>query len=293
MDVPHGHPSFPAELQPQLDAIIELCYRDCSHESDPLTAVNAVTCQLPTRIQAVNSHVQRIVSDSDIRTSPLRWVLLGRLVPHLNWHFRVRPRVIFSQDAEDAQAVVEVVRSIVAAVTTLVRTMSLEDEENYKLSAFRILTMETEDDVEMAARFEFLDLISERVIACRPVNQRWVVEVNGAHVQRARYSKPKQQDDPDAACMICLLPLFAFNEDGSAPISDGHVHRHVFHDHCAQQCFIFNRENLCPSCRHDSSGILFQNNADALQHEVVNGIAQWSKAMITTMISVQCRLHCA
>ncbi len=59
---------------------------------------------------------------------------------------------------------------------------------------------------------------------------------------------------------------------------DGHVHRHVFRDHCAQQCFIFNRENLCPSCRHDSSGILFQNIADTLQLEVVNGIAQWSKA---------------
>ena len=40
----------------------------------------------------------------------------------------------------------------------------------------------------------------------------------------------------------------------------------------------FQPGDSCPSCRHDSSGILFQNIADALQHEVVNGIAQWNKA---------------
>ena len=153
-------PGLPAELQQQLDAIIDLCYRDCSHESDPLLAVNAVTRQLPTRIQAVIDHVQRIVSaDGDIRASPLPWVLLGRLVRHLNGHFQVRPRVMFGQDGEDAQATAEAVRSIVAAVTTLIETLSMEDEAEENLSTFRILTMETEDDVEMAARFAFLDLV--------------------------------------------------------------------------------------------------------------------------------------
>jgi hypothetical protein len=42
------------------------------------------------------------------------------------------------------------------------------DEESgpyQNLSTFWILTMETEDDVETAARFVFLDCISQRVLA--------------------------------------------------------------------------------------------------------------------------------
>ena len=300
-------PGLPAELQQQLDAIIELCYRDCSHESDPLMAVNAVTRQLPTRIQAVIDHVQRIVSaDGDIRASPLPWVLLGRLVRHLNGHFQVRPRVMFGQDGEDAQATAEAVRSIVAAVTTLIETRSMEDEAEENLSTFRILTMETEDDVEMAARFVFLDLISQRVVAHKPANRRWVVEVDGVPVQHTRASDDTPSgsrdlpspmaDDPDSGCSACLLPLFAFNDDGSAAIRHwrrllcptvwgvtdhtprGHVHKHVLHDHCAQQWFIFNQKNVCPSCKHDFSDMLFQDIAGALQHEVVDGAAQWSEA---------------
>jgi len=308
-------PGLPAELQQQLDAIIDLCYRDCSHESDPLTAVNAVTRQLPTRIQAVIDHVQRIVSaDGDIRASPLPWILLGKLVRHLNGHFRVRPRVMFGQDGEDAQATAEAVRSIVAAVKMLIQTLSMEDEREENLSTFRIVTMETEDDIEMAARFVFLDRISKRVVAHKPANQRWVVEVDGAQVQHAcdcddtpsgsrdlpspmaRYSKPEQQDDLDSACSACLLPLFAFNEDGTAPIRHwrrllcptvwgvtdrtpkGHVHKHVLHDHCAQQWFVVNQKNVCPSCKHDFSDMLFLDITSALQHEVVDGVAQWSEA---------------
>ena len=169
-----GDFGLPSQLQEQLDAIVALCYKDCAHESDPLMAVNAVTRQLPTRIQAVIDHVQRIVSaDGDIRASPLPWVLLGKLVRHLNGHFQVRPRVMFGQDGEDERATAEAVRSIVAAVKTLIETLSMEDEVEENVSTFRILTMETEADVEMAARFVYLDMISKRVVAHKPANQRW------------------------------------------------------------------------------------------------------------------------
>jgi hypothetical protein len=81
---------------------------------------------------------------------------------------------MFGQDGEDEQAMADAVRSIVAAVTSLIETLSLEDEAEQNLSTFRILTMETDDDVEIAARFVFLDLVSQRVVAHKPANQRWI-----------------------------------------------------------------------------------------------------------------------
>jgi hypothetical protein len=218
---------------------------------------------------------------------------------------------MFGQEGEDAQDTAAAVRSIVAAVTTLIQTLSIEDEAEQNLSTFRIFTMETEEDAEIAQRFVFLDRISQRVVAHKPANERWIVEVDDAPVQRApagddtpsvsgsrdlpspiqRYSKPEQQEDPEAACMICLSSLFAFNEDGSAAVRywrrllcptvwgvtdhtpTGHVHRHIAHDHCAQRWFIFNQKNQCPACRHDFSDYFFP----ALLHEVVDGVVQWSE----------------
>jgi phosphosulfolactate phosphohydrolase-like enzyme len=139
-------------------------------------AVNAVTRQLHHLIQNLVADVQRIVSaDSDIRASPVPWYLLGKLVNHLNGHFQVRPRVMFGQEDEDAQATAQAVRSIAAAVRALIEALSKEEELEQNLTAFRILTMDTDDDVETAARFVFLDCISQRVVAHRPAGQRWVV----------------------------------------------------------------------------------------------------------------------
>ncbi len=113
----------------------ELCYRDCSHESNPLTAVNAVTRQLPTRIHAVINHVQLIVSaDGDIRASPVPWIWLGRLIRLLNWHFQVRPRVTFGQDGEDAQATAETVQHCCHRGDAQPDAVEDEVEKNYRLS---------------------------------------------------------------------------------------------------------------------------------------------------------------
>ena len=185
----HAHDAsdfgLPSELQQQLDAIVALCYKDCAHESDPLMAVNAVTRQVQHLIQNLVANVQRVVSaDSDIRASPVPWYLLGKLVNHLNGHFQVRPRVMFGQEDEDAQATAQAVRSIAAAVKALIEALSKEEELEQNLTAFRILTMDTDGDVETAARFVFLDCISQRVVAHRPAGQRWVVEVDNAVAER-------------------------------------------------------------------------------------------------------------
>ena len=144
-------------------------------------AVNAVTRHLQVLNQDLLADVQRVVAaDSDIRASPVPWYLLGKLVNHLNGHFQVRPRVVFGQDGEDAQATAQAVRSIAAAVKALIEALSKEEELAQNLSAFSIVTMETDGDVETAARFVFLDCISQRVVAHRATGQRWVVEVDGA-----------------------------------------------------------------------------------------------------------------
>jgi hypothetical protein len=224
--------ALPAELQQQLDAIVVLCYKDCAQKSDPLMAVNAVTRQIQSLIQALIADVQRIVSaNSDLQASPVPWVLLGRLVNHLNGHFQVRPRVMFGQEGEDAQATAEAVRGIGAAVRTLIETLSKEDELEQNLPTFRILTMEMEGDVEIAARFVFLDRISERVVAHKPAaTQRWLVEVDGVAVRQQRteddkpsgsrdlpspirrYANPEDHEDEDACCAACTFPLFEFDE---------------------------------------------------------------------------------
>jgi hypothetical protein len=170
-----------------------------------------------------------VSATGDIRASPVPWHLLGKLVNHLNGHFQVRPRVMFAQDGEDAQATAQAVRGIGAAVRALVETLSKEDELEQNLSTFRILTMETDDDVETAARFVFLDRISQRVVVHRPADQRWVVEVDGAAAERHShclddtpsgsrdlptpirgYATPALHEDEDACCSCCLLPLFEF-----------------------------------------------------------------------------------
>ena len=152
---------FPSQLQDQLDAIVALCYKDCAHESDPLMAVNVVTRQLQHLIQNLIADVQRLVSaNGDIRASPVPWYLLSKLVNHLNGHFQVRPRVMFAEDEDDAQATAQAVRDIGAAIKALVETLSKEEELEQNVSTFRILTMETDDDLETAARFVFLDRIS-------------------------------------------------------------------------------------------------------------------------------------
>jgi hypothetical protein len=40
----------------------------------------------------------------------------------------------------------------------------------------------------------------------------------------------------------------------------------------------FSTRRTCPSCKHDFSDMLFLDIASALQHEVVDGVAQWSEA---------------
>jgi hypothetical protein len=308
-----GDFGLPSQLQEQLDAIVALCYKDCAHESDPLMAVNAVTRQLQHLIQNLVADVQRVVSaNGDIRASPVPWHLLGKLVNHLNGHFQVRPRVMFAQDGEDAQATAQAVRDIGAAVRALVETLSKEDELEQNLSTFRILTMETDDDVETAARFVFLDLISQRVVAHRPADQRWVVEVDGAAAERHSrshddtpsgsrdlptpirgHATPALHEDEDACCSCCLLPLFEFNPNGSVPVRHwrrlkcptvygvtegsptGHVHKHIVHEHCAQQWFIFTRKNICPHCKHDFSDALLVDIEVALEHGVVSDAVEW------------------
>ena len=329
-------PALPAELQQQLDAIVVLCYKDCAQESDPLMAVNAVTRQIQSLIQALIADVQRIVSaNCDLQASPVPWILLGRLVNHLNGHFQVRPRVMFGQDGEDAQATAEAVRRIGAAVKTLIETLSKEDELEQNLSTFRILTMETEGDVAIAARFMFLDRISERVVAHKPAaNQRWLVEVDGAAVRHQRthddtpsgssdlpspirrYAKPEHHEDEDACCAACTCPLFEFDADGSAPMRHwrrlkcptvygvtphtpkGHVHRHIFHDHCAQQWFIFTQKSMCPMCKHDFSDMLLQDIEGALQHEAIVGgpdnqvvAVQWSEPWARRVSALNALAH--
>ena len=308
-----GDFGLPSQLQEQLDAIVALCYKDCAHESDPLMAVNAVTRQLQHLIQNLVADVQRVVSaNDDIRASPVPWHLLGKLVNHLNGHFQVRPRVMFAQDGEDAQATAQAVRDIGAAVRALVETLSKEDELEQNLSTFRILTMETDDDVETAARFVFLDRISQRVVAHRPADQRWVVEVDGAAAERHSHSHddtpsgsrdlptpirghatPALHEDGDACCSCCLLPLFEFNPNGSVPVRHwrrlkcptvygvtegnptGRVHKHIVHEHCAQQWFIFTRKNTCPHCNHDFSDALLVDIEGALEHGVVSDAVEW------------------
>ena len=306
-----GDFGLPSQLQEQLDALVALCYKDCAHESDPLMAVNAVTRQLQHLIQNLVADVQRVASaNGDIRASPVPWYLLSKLVNHLNGHFQVRPRVMFAQDGEDAQATAQAVRDIGAAVRALVETLSKEDELEQNLSTFRILTMETDDDVETAARFVFLDLISQRVVAHRPVDQRWVVEVDGAAAERRSgddtpsgsvalptpirpYATPALHEDEDACCSSCLLPLFEFNPNGSVPLRHwrrlkcptvygvtegnptGHVHKPIVHEHCAQQWFIFTRKNICPMCKHDFSDALLVDIEGALEHGVVSDAVEW------------------
>jgi hypothetical protein len=136
-------------------------------------AVNAVTRQLYHLIQNLVADVQRVRSaDSDIRALPVPWFLLVKLVNHLNGHFQVRPRVVFGQDGEDAQATAQAVRSIAAAVKALIEALSKEEELEQNLSAFMFVTMETDGDAETAARFVFLDCISQRVVAHRAAGQR-------------------------------------------------------------------------------------------------------------------------
>ena len=167
--------------------------------------------------------------------------------------------------------------------------------------------METDDDVETAARFVFLDRISQRVVAHRPADQRWVVEVDGAAAERHSRSRddtpsgsrdlptpirghatPALHEDEDACCSSCLLPLFEFNPNGSVPVRHwrrlkcptvygvtegsptGHVHKHIVHEHCAQQWFIFTRKNTCPHCKHDFSDALLVDIEGALEHGVVS-----------------------
>jgi hypothetical protein len=96
-------------------------------------AVNAVTRQLQHLIQNLVADVRRVVSaNGDIRASPVPWHLLGKLVIYLNGRFQVRPRVMFAQDGEDAQATAQAVRGIGTAVRALVETLSKEDETGTK-----------------------------------------------------------------------------------------------------------------------------------------------------------------
>jgi hypothetical protein len=52
----------------------------------------------------------------------------------------------------------------------------------------------------------------------------------------------------------------------------GHVHKHILHEHCAQQWFIHTQKTVCPHCKHD-----FFDIEGALQHDVVNDAVQWSQ----------------
>ncbi len=79
---------------------------------------------------------------------------------------------MFGQEDEDAQATAQAVRSIAAAVKALIEALSKEEELEQNLSAFMFVTMETDGDAETAARFVFLDCISQRVVAHRAAGQR-------------------------------------------------------------------------------------------------------------------------
>jgi hypothetical protein len=213
-------------------------------------------------------------------------------------------------------------------VKALIETLSKEEELEQNLSAFRILTMDTDGDVETAARFVFLDCISQRVVAYRPAGQRWVVEVDGAVAERRSgddtpsgsvalptpirpYATPALHEYEDACCSCCLSPLFEFNPDGSVSIrhwrrlkcatvygvsqdgSECHVHKHIVHEHCQQQWFIFSHKNSCPCCRHDFSDVFLHDIEGALQHDVVNDAVQWSQPPERRVAALNALVHLA
>ena len=154
--------------------------------------------------------------------------------------------------------------------------------------------------------------IDRRTVLRRNRPRFWVVEVDGAAAERHSrshddtpsgsrdlptpirgHATPALHEDGDACCSCCLLPLFEFNPNGSVPVRHwrrlkcptvygvtegsptGHVHKHIVHEHCAQQWFIFTRKNTCPHCKHDFSDVLLVDIEGALEHGVVSDAVEW------------------
>jgi hypothetical protein len=297
---------LPSPLQHLLNEIMHNCHAACSDSTETANAVTRELHSLLLRlVAAIDGELQS--NPGSLRISSESWRLLGRMEEGINYHFQIRPRIMFPCQDADLQSAAAAARGIKDCITRFIELLSTDDERVGNLENLTIFLMYSEDDAEISMRFAFLDMMSIHVEAIKRPGRGWDATFDGETVRLSEDCSVSGsnaiiapvlqfasaavaaavcgglEDFDDANCTICLCAMFEGRGDGSVAINarvmkcDG---KHAFHPQCARGWFVNAKHSICPCCRHDFSGLLCDDIAASHEHQVEPGFTvHWSKPL--------------